>query len=299
MIYKQYDYGPAAGSDGAGAMQARWDGHWSGRHDWGASDHTREALWPTIADVVGRPGALLEAGCGTGKWIYYFNRLGHRAVGIDYAPSALRVATSADPSLCVVRGDCRAMPFADDSFHYLFASGTVEHDLAGPDAALGEFLRVLKPGGWLMSSVPCLNVERRMMYGWLVARDWLKRREWLRRLARKRDPYVFYQYVFSPNAYRRVLERCGFQVVGLRPYGEQCDRTPIDFLRPLLRRRLRFYCPHMVMGIARKPVRHPEEIAPEVARKRAVRWGARRQDRTSAVHGSSSSSEMAAARVTV
>jgi ubiquinone/menaquinone biosynthesis C-methylase UbiE len=254
VIYKQYDYAPALSTNGNGAdaMQARWSTHWEGRKGWDP-DHTKEALWPTIADAIERPGLLLEAGCGTGKWIHYFNRLGHRAVGVDYASSALHVATTTDPSLTTVRCDCRAMPFADNTFDYLFANGTIEHDVAGPDAALRDFLRVLKPGGCLMSSVPCLSVERRVMYWWLVTRDWLKRQAPLRKLAGKTDPYEFYQYVFSPREYEQVLTRNGFDVVALRPYGEARDLPIVPLLRPLLRRRVPFYCPHMVMAIARKP----------------------------------------------
>lgn len=257
MIWKQYDYvnSPAAnsaGENGAAAMQARWDGHWEGRKGWDP-DHTKEALWPTIADVLDKPGLLLEAGCGTGKWIYYFNKLGHRSVGVDYAPSALRVASASDPSLITVRCDCRAMPFPDNTFDYLFANGTIEHDEAGPDAALRDFLRVLKPGGWLMSSVPCLNVERQVMYPVLVLRDWLKRQALIRKLAGKTNPYEFYQYVFSPEEYGAVLARNGFNVCALRPYGSQRDVPLMPLLRPLFRERNPFFCSHMVMGIARKP----------------------------------------------
>ncbi len=250
MIYKQYDYAPVGGNDEQ-SMQARWTQHWEGRRE-SASNHTGEALWPTIADVIMRPGRLLEAGCGTGKWIGYLNRLGHYAIGVDYAPSALRVAMHADATLRVVRGDCRALPFANCVFDYIFANGTIEHDAAGPDAALHEFLRVLRPGGWLMSSVPCLNIERGLMYLWLVTRDWLKRREILRRLAGKRAPFVFYQYVYSPVAYRRVLLQNGFDVVDIRPYGEARGSPLLRPLRQLLRQ-VRFYCPHMMMAICRKP----------------------------------------------
>ena len=252
MRYKQYDYAPTADVATDQTMHAIWTSHWDGRVGW-APDHLGEALWPTIADVVVRPGRLLEAGCGSGKWVDYFGNLGHCAIGVDFAPTALGVAIRTKPSLRVLRTDCRTMPFPSASFDYLFANGTVEHDIAGPEAMLREFFRVLKPGGWLMSSVPCLNLERQLMYGLLVARDWLKRRKILRRLAGKTDPYVFYQYVFTPGEYQRILERCGFEVVSLRPYGEQPDGMPLELLRPLLRKRSPFYCPHMVMGIARRP----------------------------------------------
>ena len=250
MIYTEYDYMPQTVGD---AMTALWDQHWDGRQGWNP-DYTREPLWRTISDIATRePGRLLEAGCGVGKWISYFNRMGHQAIGVDYAPSGLRVAAAADPTLVTVRCDCRALPFESNSFDYVFAAGTVEHDPAGPEAALREFVRVLRPGGWLMSSVPCLNVERHLMLPWMLARDFLKRRAFVRRLWGKKDPYVFYEYVYSPGSYRRVLENCGFEVVHLRPYGELNDLPLLPKLRPMLRNSYRFYSAHMVMGIARKP----------------------------------------------
>jgi SAM-dependent methyltransferase len=253
MRYKQYDYAPSAAAATDDAVRALWTSHWDGRVGWDP-DHKNEALWPTIADIITRPGLLLEAGCGTGKWVDYFGNLGHRAIGVDYAPTALGVALRTKPTLSVLRADCRKMPFPSETFDYLFANGTVEHDVAGPEANLREFLRVLKPGGWLMSSVPCLNTERHLMLWWLVGRDWLKRRETLRRLAGKTDPFLFYQYVLSRGEYRRILESCGFRVAHLRPYGEQRDGTPIEILRPLFRSHAPFYCPHMVMAICQRPL---------------------------------------------
>ena len=247
MIYKQYDYSVPEKD-----MQKKWNRHWEGRSGWDP-DHTKNALWHTIEDIIARPGLTLEAGCGSGKWVYYFNKLGHHAIGVDYAWTALNVAKTTDPTLQVSRVNCCEMPFSSDLFDYVFANGTIEHDIAGPDCMLKEFYRVLKPGGWLMSSVPCLNTERLIMYWWLVTRDWLKRRKTLRRIAGKTDPYLFYQYVFTPNTYRKFLQAIGFTVKCLRPYGEESGLPLIELLRPMLRDRFPFYSSHMVMGICQKP----------------------------------------------
>jgi SAM-dependent methyltransferase len=251
MKYTQYDY-HAAGADAEG-MAAWWADHWEGRSGVRA-DLTDQPLWPTIEDIVGRrPGRLLEAGCGVPQWVQFFDQTGHCSIGLDYADSGLIVGRKANPDLRLLRGDFRSLPFADDSFDYIVSFGAVEHDRQGPEPALREFLRVLKPGGVLMCSVPCLNAMRCVGLPWLVLRDWLKRRKWLRRLAGKTAPFEFYQYVWSPASYRRILRSCGFSEADLRPYGKHHLRSVMRAMDKLIEPRFRFFATHMMMAVCHKP----------------------------------------------
>jgi len=254
MKYAQLDYHPAhvpAGHHQHDSMSVWWSRHWNGARP-RQFDLRQEALWPTIADVLERPGRVLEAGCGPAQWVQFFDSLGHTTVGVDFASSALAEAKGFDPALRLLSGDLRRLPFPDACFDYVYCAGAVEHDVAGPEAALRELHRVLKTSGWLMCSVPCLNVERRILLPWFLVRDWLKRRELLRRLAGKADPFEFYQYVYSPRAYRRILHGCGFEVLDLRPYGQGAETRVTAALPTGLRRLPRFFNPHMMMAICRR-----------------------------------------------
>lgn len=249
MIYAQHDYVPIPSSEGANAEF--WERHWEGRVgiETDLSDH---AAFATVREILARPGLALEAGCGTGQWVRWFDRLGHTTIGIDFAETGLRVARRADPSLRLGRADFTRLPFESATFDYVYSDGAVEHDVRGPDRALREFHRVLKPTGTLMCSVPCLNSMRCAAYPLLVMRDWLKRRALLRALWRKVEPFEFYQYVYSPGAYRRILERCGFRVLELRPYLEMPRPAWMSRVARRIRRFVPFFDMHMMMAICRR-----------------------------------------------
>ncbi len=250
MKYTQYDYLADCAPE-RDRMASWWSDHWAGRSDLKA-DMMDEPLWATIEDTLRTPGLLLEAGCGTCQWVPFLERQGHRVLGIDYAASGLRIGKAHQAGMRVCQADFRTLPFRANTFDYVVSFGAVEHDVRGPDAALREFARILAPRGWLMCSVPCLNLRRRAALPWLVVRDWLKRREWLRRIAGKTDPFEFYQYVWSPGTYRGILRRNGLEVVHLRPYGRPQGPPVARAMDRLLGDRLPFFSPHMMMAVCRK-----------------------------------------------
>lgn len=251
MRYAQFDYFPARSGGHDNEMTTWWENHWSGRNEL-RHDLNNEPGWATIEDVLTQPGDLLEAGCALGHWVQSLNDLGHRAIGVDFAFSALNAGKTINKDLLLVCGDLRSLPFHDESFDYIVSFGAVEHDINGPQAALKEFHRLIKPSGRLMCSVPCLNIERTLFIGWYIFRDWLKKQEILRRLAKKADPFKFYEYIYSPGSYRNALSKCGFRVVSLRPYGYPIKGKIRYLFAKQMSKLLKFYNPHMMMAVCRK-----------------------------------------------
>jgi ubiquinone/menaquinone biosynthesis C-methylase UbiE len=137
--------------------------HWDRRaahfdEDFGHSIRTpaERAAWDRILALVvpGRPGlAALDAGCGTGFLSLELAARGHRVTGIDFAPAmvaeARRKAGQRSLSVSFDEGDAEQLPFAPATFD-LVISRHVVWTLPHPEAAIDEWIRVLRRGGRLV-----------------------------------------------------------------------------------------------------------------------------------------------------
>ncbi|HKM73087.1 MAG TPA: class I SAM-dependent methyltransferase [Stellaceae bacterium] len=114
------------------------------------------AAWDRIFDLVlPRRGALeaLDAGCGTGFLSFELAARGHRVTGVDFAPAMLaearRKAAQQDFSVHFEEADAERLSFPAGSFD-LAISRHVLWTLPHPEAAIDEWIRVLRPGGRLV-----------------------------------------------------------------------------------------------------------------------------------------------------
>jgi ubiquinone/menaquinone biosynthesis C-methylase UbiE len=114
----------------------------------------RYSLEPHITELVDfeRWGGtdVLEAGCGIGTDGIRFVRIGARYTGIDFSPTALALARRRldleGRSARLVSGSIAELPFADESFDLVYSNGVIHH-VPDTGRAIGEFRRVLRPGG--------------------------------------------------------------------------------------------------------------------------------------------------------
>lgn len=100
-------------------------------------------------------GRVLDVACGTGVVAITAARLGARATGLDLTPELLAVARQNGDMAGVEvdwhEGDAEQLPFADAAFDAVLSQ--FGHIFAPrPDVAIGEMLRVLRPGGTLAFS---------------------------------------------------------------------------------------------------------------------------------------------------
>jgi ubiquinone/menaquinone biosynthesis C-methylase UbiE len=136
--------------------------HWDRRAahfdaDFGHSIATagERAAWDRILDLVLPGGRVLDAldvGCGTGFLSLELAARGHRVIGVDLAPSMLKLARekAAAQALAVhfEEADAENLPFAAGTFD-LVISRHVLWTLPHPQAAIDDWRRVLRPGGRL------------------------------------------------------------------------------------------------------------------------------------------------------
>jgi ubiquinone/menaquinone biosynthesis C-methylase UbiE len=114
------------------------------------------AAWDRILDLAlaGRgPLEALDTGCGTGFLSFELAARGHRVTGVDFATAMLtearRKAAQQNFPVRFEEADAERLPFPSATFD-LAISRHVLWTLPHPEAALDEWIRVLRPGGRLV-----------------------------------------------------------------------------------------------------------------------------------------------------
>jgi SAM-dependent methyltransferase len=146
--------------------------------------------WAVIEALLSRtplPPAprILDAGCGTGGNLQRYARLGE-ATGVDPSPDAV--------SFCRERGlesvqqaGLETLPFGDGEFDLVAATDVLEH-VAAEHEALDELLRVTKPGGAMLLTVPA--------YMWLWSEE---------------DVKLHHERRYTRPRLVEAVERCGWR----------------------------------------------------------------------------------------
>ena len=94
---------------------------------------------------------ILDAGCGSGRNMVDFARLG-AVTGVDISDASVERARLRDVGE-VVQCSITTLPFADDHFDLAVCLDVIEH-IEDEQGALRELYRVVRPGGSLLIAVP-------------------------------------------------------------------------------------------------------------------------------------------------
>lgn len=201
-----------------------------------------------------KDGKILEAGCGTAQLVVALNSSGYNCIGLDYAINAMRKARQAAGPLRLISGDLTAVGISDNVFDAIISIGVVEHRFEGPEIFLHEKMRILKPGGVLMISVPYVNPLRQWRSTHGAYQDNVSGLD-------------FYQYAFSRDEFCGILKSAGFEIEVTYSYSHRDTlvqelhwlNTLPGFLKKAILR-ISKYIPyvnselgHMLMVVARKP----------------------------------------------
>jgi SAM-dependent methyltransferase len=178
----------------------------------------RRALFSALIKGFGlsQDAEILDVGTSTGTNLRLLRDLGFaRITGVDHSPEAVRFC--AEKGLGVVQlGDIRELELPERRFDLVLATDVIEHvddDLA----ALRELRRVLRPGGYLLLTVPAFHLlwglqdhvshhKRRYRLGKLL--------ELLRTADLSPRQYFYFNYLlFLPIlAARRLMRSCKIKI---------------------------------------------------------------------------------------
>lgn len=134
-----------------GHYESRAQEFWDGTHDHDVRQNV-DALLHHIEGAA--PFVLLDFGCGPGRDLITFSRLGHRAIGLDGARAFAEMAR--EKSGCEVwHQDFLTLDLPAQSFDGVFANASLQHV---PTQVLPQVLArlhdSLKPRGVLFASIP-------------------------------------------------------------------------------------------------------------------------------------------------
>jgi len=165
-----------------------------------------------------RDKLVLDVGCGMGRFAEVASRWGAHVVGVDLSRAADVAARNlAERQATMFQADIFNLPFAPESFDYIYSLGVLHHT---PDCerAFRTLPPLLKPGGriaiWLYSSYT----------------RWYRCSDWYRHLTRRMPPQLLHRlcYLSIPlygvhQALRRI------PVAGKKASGALAYLIPMSF----------------------------------------------------------------------
>ena len=189
-----------------------WDSHWE---KYNVAQMIKSAVLNRMVLVPTRKyllkGArILEGGCGLGQNVWSLHRNGYDVYGVDYAPGTVERVNLAVPELKVIQGDIRDLVFEDDFFDGYWSLGVIEHFYDGFGQIVSEMKRVIKPGGFLFLTFPCMSKFRYRKVGQNKYLFWKESQELLA---------GFYQFALPVEKVKSDFIAKGFELVKSKPIG--------------------------------------------------------------------------------
>ena len=192
--------------------------------------------------IFSQTGRLLDLAGGDGVITFHFQMKGFEAILIDVSLEALR---SAYANGIRFAGKCdieQGLPFSDNYFDYIFWGDNAEH-LLQPARVLAEINRILKPGGWVVTSFPNMGY-------WLYRIIYLVKGKVPRTEVHKHKHWEFDHIRFYNQAiFTNFLKEGGLDPVAFKPI--------IKPRRPKIDSILSRYYPALfgedLLAVARKP----------------------------------------------
>jgi SAM-dependent methyltransferase len=168
-----------------GHYESRAQEFWDGTHDHDVRQNVDALLNHIEASA---PFVLLDFGCGPGRDLITFSRLGHRAIGLDGAAAFAEMARA--KSGCEVwHQDFLKLDLPAQYFDGVFANASLQHVPAQElPQVLAALHTSLKPRGVLFASIPHGNDDE----GWNAAR---------------------YSCYHRPDSWRAFMTRASFEEV--------------------------------------------------------------------------------------
>jgi len=164
----------------------------------------------TLALSMVEGESVLDLGCHIAFYSNFLARKGHKVVGADVDKDALEIARKkfSHPNLEIIETDGKKLDLEDNTFNCALLLEVLEHS-RDPRGLVQEIHRVIKPGGFLILSVP--NAASYHTFGRTLLLDlksyFRKMESWPEFAYDQRDHYFYW----DPFTIYRLLNKQGFK----------------------------------------------------------------------------------------
>lgn len=186
-----------------------WDENW---HDIPMDSVMEIFDYPRVKEQMGyflkyikKDSTILEGGCGLAPYVIRFADMGYNIIGLDYNISPLKKAMGYR-KVRLLAANVDRLPFRDEVFDHYLSLGVIEHFAKGPEAAIKEAYRILKPGGYFLCQVPARNIYRFFDMPLRL----FKRNKFVRAVFGKAQQNHYWEQYFGKKQLRKMLEKSGF-----------------------------------------------------------------------------------------
>lgn len=109
---------------------------------------------PNISKDFFKGKLVLDMGCGAGLQTRTMAQYGAIVIGVDLSDAVLaayRNNSTLSDRICIARADIFRLPFAKETFDYVYCEGVLQHT-KDPRVAFHQLVRYVKPGGQIFAT---------------------------------------------------------------------------------------------------------------------------------------------------
>jgi SAM-dependent methyltransferase len=152
-------------------------------------------------------GRILDVGCGDGRFLWALDETRWERTGVETMEATVELVRSRIPSLRLVCGDIGNDCLMPGTFEAVTFWHVLEH-IPRPRAVLSRASALLRPGGWLIISLPDISSIQARLF----------RRYWY-----PFDDVPRHIYHFSRESLDRLLREAGLKVVEHLPFSPRVN----------------------------------------------------------------------------
>lgn len=150
--------------------------------------------------VLDGSSEFLDIGCATGLLLSHMETLGWKGFGVELCPLSAEYGINVR-NLDIFNGTLDGAGYTDNKFSVVHSSHLIEH-LTDPAAYIEEVFRILKPGGFFITTTPNSNSLQAKLFG----KNW-------------RSAIADHMYLFSVSTLTKLIETEKFNILQTGTWG--------------------------------------------------------------------------------